>query len=336
MLKDMEGNIITISQPDNYHIKVIGRSGCGKTYWCCRQIEENSKNVPTLIIDFSGSYTKDELRRNGFAEGGFRMVDMKEKGIVLTVSKEHVVDILTDSLIVLLNVRSIHQKRILCEACEKTFRYKGFFSFGNLYKNIMILQETAEDADIEKNADVLLSRLYHFKDVEVLRILTGSNMGMIRNHIIELSNLPSRLRIDFAQFILEVLWRDIQENHVGRIQLVLDEFQLLRLKGTAIEAMLREGRKFGLGLILLTQYVKPENTACLEQAASSLYFLPNEHNFQVVAQMLDPSEYKKWIPKLKGLKCGQCVLDAAFAVNGKGAVYGQPILCNVEKIGKFV
>lgn len=331
MLKDNEGNKITIYKPENFHVKVIGRSGCGKTYWCCRYIQETAKNVPTLVLDFSGSYTNRELKKNGFTDEQFQTINLRKEGIALMVCKEQAVDMVVDSIITLLNISSLYQKKILREACEKTFEFNGFFSFARLYGELVALREIDEDRDIVKNADILLNRLDHLKGIESLRIMPGSSVSLSKNCIIELTEFATRIRIDLAQFLLEILWREIQNKIVERMQIVLDEFHLLSLKGTAVENMLREGRKFGLGLILLTQYVEPDAAHTLEQSATSLYFLPDVHNFQVVAQMIDPSEYKKWIPKLKDLKQGQCILDAAFAVNGKGAVYGQPILCNVEK-----
>ena len=57
MLRDREGNKILLSESENFHIKAIGRSGCGKTFWACRYIEKLSKSVPVIIFDYSGSYS---------------------------------------------------------------------------------------------------------------------------------------------------------------------------------------------------------------------------------------------------------------------------------------
>lgn len=41
MLKDKEDHVIKISKIPNAHVLILGKSGEGKTYFCCRKIEED-------------------------------------------------------------------------------------------------------------------------------------------------------------------------------------------------------------------------------------------------------------------------------------------------------
>lgn len=334
MLKDREGNVITISKKtENQHIKVLGRSGCGKTFWVCHYIEEKMKEQNFLILDFSGSYTESELDKNRFLpikREHFQSYNLKEHGMDLVLNRKYAVDIITDSILATLQIRSLYQKPILQEACERTFEKNTYFSFEVLYEMICKLQRLKENTDIVKHSRVLMERMDLLKDVDTLHIGLGEKSVIPMNCIIEVSDFSSRKRMLLSQILLEIFWGMIRHDPVENLHIVLDEFQLLRLKGSAIEAMLREGRKFQVGLILLTQYLKPDNIDLLEQAATALYFRPNDRNLKYVAQMLNPIEDKLWVPMLKNLQIGQCIMDGKFEVNGKEARNCRPVICNVN------
>lgn len=102
------------------------------------------------------------------------------------------------------------------------------------------------------------------------------------------------------------------------------------LEGTAIEEMLREGRKYGVGMILLSQY-EPRSEAknILEQAATSIYFQPNERNIISTAQAISREQYKEWIPILKKLTIGTCVLSGEYSVNGHRLTQNRSLVCKV-------
>lgn len=64
-MMDKENNFITLAECPNPNVLVWGRSGQGKTYFFCREIErEVRKGKKVLIIDYSGSYTSEELEKN--------------------------------------------------------------------------------------------------------------------------------------------------------------------------------------------------------------------------------------------------------------------------------
>lgn len=61
---DTDGNKIKLSETPNSHLMILGQSGMGKTFFLCRKMEEAiniGKSI--LIMDFSGSYTLQELKK---------------------------------------------------------------------------------------------------------------------------------------------------------------------------------------------------------------------------------------------------------------------------------
>lgn len=134
---------------------------------------------------------------------------------------------------------------------------------------------------------------------------------------------------------MEILWQRIRADAEGSLQIVLDEFQELNLEGTAVEEMLREGRKHGLGMVLLSQFPpKSEARDYLEQSSNALYFRPNDRNTMKTARMLSAENPKAWVEVLKKLPVGQCVVLGTYIVNGRKIRTSAPLICRVASKGK--
>lgn len=60
-------NFITLSDIPNEHVMILGSSGYGKTYFCCRHMEEEiARERKILVLDYSSSYGKKEREKNNF------------------------------------------------------------------------------------------------------------------------------------------------------------------------------------------------------------------------------------------------------------------------------
>lgn len=67
MIQDLEKREVEIVYKPNAHFLITGKSGTGKTFYCCRKLEEElRKNKAMLLIDYSSSYTEKELQKNKF------------------------------------------------------------------------------------------------------------------------------------------------------------------------------------------------------------------------------------------------------------------------------
>jgi len=64
MLCDLENNKVKLENCPNAHLLLIGKSGTGKTFCCCRRMEEAiRKGEKVLIVDYAGSYQENELKK---------------------------------------------------------------------------------------------------------------------------------------------------------------------------------------------------------------------------------------------------------------------------------
>ena len=159
MIKDLEGHKVHLTKEGNGHMLVLGNSGQGKTYFLCRMLEkycEERKRV--LILDFSGSYSQEELYEKGFkypekvqrynlARGelcwGYRALNHER----FTVD-------LIDALFNCFHINSYFQRKLLADAVTKVLRKSDGLTFPLLVDEIV---EMLESENIEEN--IVLSRI---------------------------------------------------------------------------------------------------------------------------------------------------------------------------------
>lgn len=143
-------------------------------------------------------------------------------------------------------------------------------------------------------------------------------------NIIDLSGTDMITQSCLAEIILSNLWRNVQFNGLpvmgAEFVVVLDEFQNLSLKNdAALRNMLREGRKFGINLILATQTLEvfPKDIlALLNQTATRLYFRPVLSEVRRSSKEIDFENPKEWAKTLLGLGIGESVAVGNFCIQG--------------------
>jgi len=109
------------------------------------------------------------------------------------------------------------------------------------------------------------------------------------------------------------------------LPVVLDEVQNLdHRKDSPLEKFLREGRKFGISLILATQTLsnfEQQERDRLFQAAHKLFFAPADTEIKRFADILrdnfPTSSKDEWIQRLSRLQKGEC-LSIGPAMNAEG------------------
>lgn len=115
-----------------------------------------------------------------------------------------------------------------------------------------------------------------------------------------------------VELYLWKIWFEQPDLHreTGReIVLVLDECQNLNWrKGSIAEKMLLEGRKFGISIILSTQFTSenfPKRViTSFMQSGTRVIFAPPEPEVKSIAQSLDSTSWKNWMKTLRNLKRG--------------------------------
>lgn len=165
----------------------------------------------------------------------------------------------------------------------------------------------------------LYQRLWPLFECNVFRPSTH-NIQPNKINILDFSNLDSETQQILIEILLAGLWRhrDTFQNKNTKCNLFLDECQLLYLGSTSIVCqLLREGRKFGINLILATQSlsnIPRQAISMLQQAGTKLYFQPAQADLRHIAKSLSQIYGGDWQQPLAQLRRGECIADGILQV----------------------
>lgn len=351
MLKDLEGHEVQLAYIPNRHMILLGKSGYGKTYGANREAAHRIRDGDKIaILDVSGSYTKEELKRAGNVFGNhicYRR--MNEDTVVFPVYSDNFSGTIIEALIEAFEITSYNQEKILSESCEEIVEDTGVFTFMDLFGKLKEHQsecQIGEDEgvpDMFKNTGYLLNKLRSVRNIDNITFVGHDGCGQKEKQVapvtvFQLSDLPGTQRKRLSSFLLSLLWANARyrNNHKqmdGFDAVLIDEFQHFPLtEDSSFNAILREGRKCGFSAILCTQYLNDHGKtelSALTQAGTILLFRPTEKEVKLVLDLFDLEEFKKWKKILLGLNVGQAILVGSYKLDN-GRELGKPIIVNIE------
>lgn len=339
MLRDKEGNEINVLAVPNGHMLVLGKSGMGKTYFLCRELERHYEaGEKCLIMDFSGSYTWEELRKNEFLYiKNIIEINPWERKELFFYFIEDVEKILADALVCSLRISSYYQKELLLEAVNNVLETEGKLSMRRLVVQLEKLLSVKVAKEEHDNLLHLLTRLGPFSDIGNLEIMPAISQdnGQQQIVILQLSNFPDLQKKFLMSFFSELLWGEIRRMQRRADVYVFDEFQNLELKkGSAISSILREGRKMQVVALLSSQYVAYEDKSVkqmLMQCGNMIFFRPTEEGLRNVSQWISELDASKWRNILSTLDVGEMVLKGTYYIGTNPRKCTKPICCMVQK-----
>lgn len=336
MIRDLDGNKINLCESPNGHVLVLGKSGMGKTYFACRQIEtEISRRQKVLLIDFSYSYTQSELHKAKFRymekTKTFSLYTEEMKWIYRGDNMEQAI---LQVLLRTLAVKSYYQKKLLQEAVHKSISGEGF-SLPLLKKVLEDFLNVKENPREVENILHLLTRLEPFAEIDKIRVCVTEEVPTPRPlTILQLSDYPEHQRKFLTEFLAGLFWEELCQKKKRADVIVFDEFQNMSLSaGRALSSMLREGRKHGVKVFLMTQFLGERNKDefdTLMQVGNMLFFRPVPKDLATVSKLIEVD--KKWSKTLKKLDVGEMVLIGSYIINGKKKKLHRPIICRVEEV----
>lgn len=135
-------------------------------------------------------------------------------------------------------------------------------------------------------------------------------------HIFDVSSYPDTIRTTLAELLLYDWFRSARALQIP-IVIMVDEVQNLRLgRGTVLNRIITEGRKFSIGSLLISQSLKgfaPDEQLALSQTGTKLFFKPPLTEIRACSEMLaEPVRRSGTVELLKKLKVGQCLLLSDF------------------------
>lgn len=305
----------------NQHLIITGMSGSGKT-WRLFQLEKSIAKQcgRVLVLDYGGTHrdipvSEEILQRISVRNTGVpislleRMGASNEKECDLKDRIGAVMSILEGLGRIGVRQKAALRKAVIyalesCSAgenelqaigsglkCQKTVEASAVYEkFWSLWEN----------GDFHKGKEKLCDGCINILDY------TGFDA------------LTQRILVEMT---LSVIWRSFQNSFTDfqPLYLVCDEAQNLNLKeGSTLSEILREGRKYGLNLILSTQSMttEMESGTVLQQAATHIFFRPASKEIKKISKYAYGDYANKGMQIFKNLKRGECVATGIFSLNG--------------------
>ncbi len=312
------------ANPRNLICVIVGDSGCGKTTLVSNIAGSVVAGGDTVvIIDGSGSYTDSEihpcLRQKYFKY--LRRVDIKKEGIPLPIWPYHApdsgdyreedVDVVLDILTQTVTLGPI-QKMQLRRCLEHAYDHRIYME-----DHMRQIDFSIENCLMEKEAAPIINKLHYL----LKRVRVNPTLGLWKGavNILDVNEYSVNAQPQVMDLILAILWQNCQtidpkEN--GRLYIALDELHRVNFstKGaTPLSSIIREGRKYGVGLILSTQtlqtFTKQQN-ALLNQAATKLFGVHATEEALFVAKLVGNSDrqVKDLAVRLKTLRRGEFLM----------------------------
>ena len=316
----------------NRHLLIGGRSGQGKTYFIQSLLMGlSSTNQPSLVIDYSSSYTTTQLEADFVAHVGDRLVEhsvYQDKIPInpfvrrtLVVSGEEKLEPIFETAGRVMEVfTSVYglgpqQKMALYRAI-----ISGIENHGSQMTMSLLEEELYNLEGVSKSVVAsLLSRLIQFIHLDPFSYSTEHKWddyfqddGQVT--IIQLDGYSQiEIKKILTEFILWDLWYfRLSKTEKEPMGIVLDEAQNLAFgEGSPANLILREGRKFGWSAWFATQTFtnfSSEELSTLQGAATKVFFNPAESEVTSISRNLG-GDYQEALRKLVK---GQCLVAGQF------------------------
>lgn len=322
----------------NSHIKIIGSSGYGKT--CLQQIlihDLSTLGASIIVWDMSGCFSRNQIKSSflkniynwnicerGLPFNFFSSIDYDGK---IRESNTEAANRLSDILSKALKVGDV-QKITLYEGILDVLNNEEVSNSSNPYfgniswlnnsvplKNFNLLEYYLYERNRENKENVLL-KLMRLSDS---KILCPSSYNISDTIIFSLPNTSDDIKNIVTDVFLWMIWnrKTAKEDNIIPLYIIIDEFQNLNFQTSSpFFKILNEGRKYGINLILSTQFTKGRynkmQLSALGQVGTNIYFHPSDDEISALAKDIDPSSPKKWISSLQTLQRGEAIIKSSF------------------------
>ena len=319
--KDVESGESVCWNPDpatgsvNPHVLILGESGFGKTYTIsCLLAELAHRGIHSVVFDYGQGFSPDAIppeftewvqptEINASRDG----VDVNPLQIFPTdiLGPVNVAQRVSDTFTRVYTKLGVQQHAVLRQAVLDVFSEHGIDqeapdtwlrelpSFKEIYEQ---LQRMAANP-LYGQSGVAATVASHISTMFVFNTFRSNGLHLAwpdifrsdaRTLIVHLNGLEYSLECAVTEFLLWNLVGYIESNGPSPLQcfVVLDEAHRLSFdRNSPVEKLLREGRKFGLGLILASQQPQDFSPTAFGNSATKIVFQTTDDSSTVSRQL---------------------------------------------------
>lgn len=286
----------------NPHVLILGESGFGKTYTItCLIAELSQRNVVSIVFDYGQGFTKESLPKEFVAQVNLVEMQASRDGVDINPLQIFPSDILgpvnvaqrvADTFARVYQKLGVQQHAALRQSVLDAMADEGILPGKPdtwdrqlpAFRTILTKLEALADTDAGPRSKAAASVASHISTLFVFntfrpngRQISWSEILRTRDRVIvlQLKGLESSLERAVTEFLLWNLIGYVESAGPGPLSCfaVLDEAHKLSCdRGSPVEKLLREGRKFGVGLILASQQPEDFSQVAFSNTATKIVF----------------------------------------------------------------
>ena len=289
------------------HVAILAKTGAGKSYAAGVLVEEIlERKIPLLIIDPHGEYSMIK-EQNSDSNDTEKLVQwgLKPKGYRKQIQEYGDLDISADVKPLLLN-EEMTPKEILSILPAKLTgsQQAALYSVMKDLKTVTLSQVISHLEQLEGNTYSMLSMVEYIKNLNLFSINYTPYTELIQPGKCSIINLKG-IEPEIQEIIVFKLLKDLFEmrkaQRVAPFFCVIEEAHNFipergtgeKKSSTIIRTLAAEGRKFGLGLCVITQ-----RPARIEKNVLS------QCNTQIILKVTNPHDIKAITTSIEGITAG--------------------------------
>ncbi len=313
------------------HLAVLAKSGAGKSYALGVLLEElASAGVPVVVVDPHGEYSSMRYPNDDRDDKKyFHLYDIEPRGFAQEV-KEYAINttmnveasqiklkIPTDPYLIIQTLPfklSSAQKALLYSVVNDLQEKKSQFSFEDIIRELELIESNAKWRLIGGLQNLIKTGLFSFSPTPASEFVQPRQIA-----IINLKGAPIEFQEITVQTLLTELFEQRKLENISPFFLVVEEAHNFAPEKGAGEAkssrvmrtIASEGRKFGLGLAVISQRPARVDKSVLSQCTSQIALqVTNPNDLRAIANAFEgiTSETEK---EIKNLPIGKALVIGA-------------------------
>jgi DNA phosphorothioation-dependent restriction protein DptH len=301
------------------HLVVVGIPGQGKSVLTRKFISSaESSGVPSLVFDFHGDMVEkasSTVTRIDVAESGLPFSPFSIDSTVpvpVTTASGEIAEILESTFGL-----GLIQKRNIAEALKQAYLGNGWNDQGQTGSPVSMedfLSSLAQIEALEKNKNAS-ARIQPFTSYQLFQIFDGAepDFRLSKSLVFDVSRYSKVQEVKLAAgaFILRKIYNDMYSWGMSkeiRVLLVLDEAHLLA-KNPTIPKLMKEGRKYGIAMMIVSQSIDDFSPEVPENAGTKIAFRTNFPSSKKVASMLRSRGSADLSEAIENLRVGEAFVS---------------------------
>lgn len=318
-----------VSLSGSPHAVIVGIPGQGKSVTTRNILRQfSAQGLPSIVFDFHGDMSTADLSKSNYVKVAteglpFSPFDFDRNGAIPIKTASLEISEILKSIGSLGEIQANHVN----QALRLSYANLGWSDSGDSgarLPNVSEFVSCLEQVENQNKGKNALARLQSFTDYELFRDgnLRSFNVLDPKGYVFDVSKYRlEEVKVTAGAFILRKIYNEMfqwEPTHRPRLAVVLDEAHRLA-KDPTIPKIMKEGRKFGIIVVLVSQSMKDFAPEVIDNAGMKIAFRTNFPASKEVASFLQSKDSNQIATVIEALNTGYALVST-------------PEMKNVEKV----